>query len=166
MGFYRQGSGWDFMWGHQVDEKLDELSIPSSDVVWFDRLKTCLLASEETEEYRSAIETCLRAIKGDVKDIHWLLRCYLESLREAILTATRETFSRYDIDNMRSEWFFAVPEMSTPTYIRTVTKAAKAAGFSDPIPVSETEAAAGWGVHLYLQEQSAHAPSMAKLKVW
>lgn len=165
MGFYREGSDWSFIWGHEVNERLNRSPPGSSDVVGFEWLKSCLLGSEGAEERQRTIETRLRQIKGKDKSIDWLLRRYLESLRNAIIMAARKKYRQYEIDNMRSEWFFAVPEVATPTYIRQVTKAAKAAGFPDPIPVSETEAAAGWGVHIYMREQGAYAPLIAELTV-
>jgi len=169
VGFYKDGSGWIFAWGLDLEKRLDAAKPGSPDIVVFERLKTCFLAPDEAEEFIVGVERRLRGIMGEDKEIHWLHQLYLSRIRVAALDAAkhlfRHSFTSEQIDAIEKLDLFAVHELSTPSTNRALMKAAKEAGFQRPLPVSETEAAGARGVHLYLEYQDADAPIFAKCQV-
>lgn len=161
LGFIRLDGEWRFTWGWELDDL--QRKMPEDDIVVFEWLKMCLYGAEGASEYADSITERLAQIGFPNRGPEWLLELHLKEIQRAAHADALRCFPAISIRNPAN--FIAVPEVSDPNTCRMMMMTAKAAGFKNARPISETEAAAGWAVHKLVCDQPPRKTSDADTMV-
>lgn len=144
-----------FLWGHEVDNAIDQRDITASDRI--DLLKLALDNRDETtEQERMRIKTRLDRLANECGNISIedLISCFLGNLYNYTLKKIGEARS-YDIGESKIESILSVPASWDLEQREKMIEAANRAGMSCPILISEPEAAAIFCLHERLKDEKA-----------